>query len=73
MWRALRAACVDPALTLGAAGLGQLIRGSPADLLVVPVDGLREPGERGTTLAATRPLATIVAGRVVHRVESFDP
>ena len=71
--RALRAACVDPALTLGDPRLGRLLAGSPADLLIVPGDGLREPGVRGAALAATRPLATLVAGRIVHRAAAFDP
>ncbi len=71
--RALRAACVDPALTLGEPRLGRLLAGSPADLLVVPADGLREPGGRGAALAATRPLATLVAGGIVYRTNAFDP
>ncbi len=70
--RALRAACVDPALVLGATGHGRLVAGSPADLLVIPEDGLRDPGARGEHLAATRPLATLIDGQVVYRAPSFD-
>ena len=71
--RALRAACVDPALVLGLPGHGRLVAGSPADLLVIPDDGLRDPGVRGEHLAATRPLATLIDGEVVYRAASFDP
>ena len=71
--RALRAACVDPARVLGDARLGRLVPGSPADLLVIPVDGLDDPGERGEHVAATRPLATLIDGQMVYRQDGFDP
>ncbi|MCY7419610.1 MAG: hypothetical protein LH650_14190, partial [Chloroflexi bacterium] len=59
--------------SLGDHRLGQLVPGSPADLLVVPIDGLLEPGRRGEHLAATRPLVTLIDGEVVHRAPDFDP
>ncbi len=71
--RALRAACVDPAITLGDPALGRLRAGSPADLIVIPDAGLRDPGLRGQHLAHTRPLATLIDGQVVHRHRDFDP
>ena len=71
--RALRAACLDPALALGHAGLGRLLPGSPADLVVIPWDGLADPGTRGEHLAATRPMATLIDGAVVYRRDDFDP
>jgi len=71
--RALRAACVDPCLSLGDHRLGRLTPGSPADLLVVPIDGLLEPGRRGEHLAATRPLVTLIDGAVVNQAPDFDP
>ena len=63
--RAVRAACLDPAITAGRDDLGRLLPGAIADLLVVPVEGLLDPGERGERLAATRPLATLIDGEVV--------
>lgn len=71
--RALRAACLDPALVLGDSGHGRLLAGSAADLLVIPDNGIRDPGPRGEHLAATRPLATLIDGRVAYRAASFDP
>jgi glycerol kinase len=44
-----------------------------ADLLVVPADGLFDPGERGARLAATRPLATLIDGEVAYLASGFDP
>lgn len=83
VWRALRAACLDPALSAGASDEGRLISGSRADLLVVPCDGVlagdrvRVPGgvvldADGATLAATRPLATLIDGEIVYRSVDFD-
>ncbi len=71
--RALRAACLDPALALGHPGLGQLLPGCPADLVVVPWAGIADPGTRGEHLAATRPLATLIDGDPVYRQRDFDP
>ncbi|MFN8518367.1 MAG: amidohydrolase [Chloroflexota bacterium] len=71
--RALRAACLDPALTAGRDGLGRLVPGAPADVVVIPVAGLLDPGPRGATLAATRPLATLIDGQVAHHASGFDP
>ena len=71
--RALRAACLDPAIVLGEPELGRLLPGSPADLFVIPDDGLRDPGPRGKHLAATRPLVTLIDGQVVYRADDFDP
>lgn len=71
--RALRAACLDPALVAGRADLGRLVPGAIADLVVVPLAGLLDPGPRGATLAATRPLATVIDGAVAHQAPGFDP
>ncbi len=76
--RAIRAACLDPALSLGPSGpgsrgAGRLVPGSPADLIVIPDDGLRDPGHRGEHLAATRPMAALIDGVLVHQDPSFDP
>jgi predicted amidohydrolase YtcJ len=71
--RAMRAACLDPASVAGRQDLGRLVPGARADLIVVPLAGLLDPGARGERLAATRPLATLVDGEVAHLVTGFDP
>jgi predicted amidohydrolase YtcJ len=71
--RALRAACLDPALTAGRDDLGRLVPGASADLAVVPVEGLLDAGPRGTRLAATRPLLTLLDGEVVFQAPGFQP
>lgn len=63
--RAVRAACLDPALVAGQADLGRLLPGYRADLLVVPSAAFREPIDAGL-LAHTRPVATMIDGEVVH-------
>lgn len=71
--RALRAACLDPAVVAGRDDLGRLVPGTLADLLVVPVAGLLDPGPRGIALAATRPLATLIDGTLAYQAPGFDP
>ncbi|MDP8905394.1 MAG: amidohydrolase [Chloroflexota bacterium] len=70
--RAVRAACLDPALVAGVADAGRLTPGCRADLIVVPADGFDESAD-AAALAATRPLATLIDGEVVHRDARFDP
>ncbi len=70
--RALRAACLDPALVAGQTDLGRLLPGYRADLLIVPAATLHEPVD-AATLALTRPLATLIDGEVAHRSPAFDP
>jgi len=60
--RAIRAACLDPALVAGQSDVGRLTVGSRADLLVVPSAGFAEPFD-AATFARTRPLATLIDGR----------
>ncbi|MET0772242.1 MAG: amidohydrolase [Candidatus Limnocylindrales bacterium] len=71
--RAIRAACLDPAITAGRDDHGRLVPGAVADLVVVPVEGLLDPGERGSRLAGTRPLAVLIDGDVVHLAPGYDP
>lgn len=71
--RALRAACLDPALTAGREDVGRLVPGAVADAVVIPAAGLLDPGPRGARLAATRPLATLIDGQVAHHASGFDP
>ena len=62
--RALRAQCVDPALSAGERDRGRLIAGHRADLAVVPATALREPVEVGGALWNARPRLVLVGGRV---------
>jgi len=71
--RALRAASLDPAIIAGRHDLGHLSGGAAADMLVVPAEGIHDPGRRGARLAATRPLATLIDGEVVHLASGYQP
>lgn len=73
VWRALRAACLDPAQSIGVTDEGHLTPGARADLLIVPLRGLENHGPSGIALAATRPLATLIDGDVAFRAPGFDP
>lgn len=64
--RALRAACVDPAVSAKETDRGRLTVGQRADLAVIPAASLREPVEPGGALARTRPSLVVVDGRVVY-------
>jgi hypothetical protein len=70
--RAIRGACLDPALVAGQQDLGRLVVGYRADLLVVPAAGFAESLD-AAVLAATRPLATLLDGEVIYRAPAFDP
>lgn len=63
--RALRAACVDPALLAGESDRGRLTVGQRADLAIISAAALREPVEPGGALASTRPSLVMVNGQVV--------
>jgi predicted amidohydrolase YtcJ len=62
--RAIRAACVAPAVTAGERDRGRLIPGQRADLVVVPIEALTEPVEPGGALATARPRLVLVDGAV---------
>jgi predicted amidohydrolase YtcJ len=69
--RALRAACLDGPRSAGRDDEGHLGVGTRADLVVLPArpfDGDADPA----SLAALRPLATLLDGTVVHASGSFD-
>jgi hypothetical protein len=70
--RALRAACLDPALVAAQPDLGRLTARMRADLLVVPAASFGDQMD-AAALAATRPVATLIDGVVVHRAAHFDP
>jgi predicted amidohydrolase YtcJ len=63
--RALRAACVDPAVSARETDRGRLTVGQRADLAVIPAAALREPVEPGGALATARPSLVVMDGRVV--------
>ncbi|MEX1168919.1 MAG: amidohydrolase family protein [Chloroflexota bacterium] len=63
--RALRAACIDPAVAAREPDRGRLTVGQRADLAVIPAAAIREPVEPGGALATARPTLVIVDGRVV--------
>jgi len=68
--RAIRAACLDPAVVARQPELGRLVPGCRADLIVVPDAGFGELFD-AAALAATRPLATLLDGEVVYRSGDF--
>ena len=63
--RALRAACVGPAVSARETDRGRLIRGQRADIVVIPPRPLDEPVEPGGALATARPSLVLVDGEVV--------
>ena len=65
LWRALRAACVDPAVSAGESDRGRLVAGHRADIVVLPASALREPVEPGGALWHARPGLVLVDGEMV--------
>jgi predicted amidohydrolase YtcJ len=63
--RALRAACVDPAISAGEMDRGRLTVGQRADVVVLPAAALAEPVVPGGALATARPDMVLVDGEVV--------
>jgi predicted amidohydrolase YtcJ len=63
--RALRAACVDPAVAAREPDRGRLTVGQRADIAVIPAAAIREPVEPGGPLATVRPTLVVMDGRVV--------
>ena len=62
--RALRSACLSPALSAGERDRGRLVTGHRADLVVIPAAALDEPVEVGGALWDTRPSRVLVDGEV---------
>ena len=69
--RAIRAACIDPALVASELDIGRLLPGFRADLIVVPADGFREPSMPEYRRHSTGGDADRWRG--CHRNSSFDP
>jgi predicted amidohydrolase YtcJ len=63
--RALRSACVDPAIAAGETDRGRLSVGQRADVVVLPAAALAEPVVPGGPLATVRPDLVLVDGEVV--------
>ncbi len=64
--RALRAACVDPALSAHEKDRGRLTVGQRADVVIIPAAAIDEPVEPGGALATARPSMVLLDGRVVY-------
>lgn len=65
LWRALRAWCVDAAISAGERDRGRLVAGHRADLVVLPAAALSEPVEVGGALWNARPRLVLLDGEVV--------
>ncbi len=65
LWRAIRAACVDPAITAGERDRGRLVAGHRADVVVLPAAAIAEPVDVGGALWNARPRRVLVDGVVV--------
>jgi predicted amidohydrolase YtcJ len=64
--RALRAACVAPAVTAGETDRGRLVAGQRADLVVLPIEALTEPVVAGGALSSARPRLVLIDGQIAH-------
>lgn len=67
LWRSLRAACVDAAISAGEADRGRLTPGQRADIVVLPRAAVREPVEVGGALWHARPRLVLMDGEIVAR------
>ena len=65
LWRAIRASCVDPAMSAGEGDRGRLARGCRADLVVIPAAAVAEPVEVDGALWNARPQLVLMDGEVV--------
>jgi predicted amidohydrolase YtcJ len=65
LWRALRAACVDAAVSAGERDRGRLVPGHRADLVVLPAAAVQEPVGVGGALWEARPRAVLIDGELV--------
>ena len=62
LWRAIRAACVDPAISAGETDRGRLVPGHRADLLVIAAAAVDEPVETDGALWNARPRLVLLDG-----------
>jgi predicted amidohydrolase YtcJ len=66
--RALRAACVDPAVSARELDRGRLTVGQRADIVVINAAAIDEPVTPGGPLSTTRPDIVLIDGEVVYEV-----
>ena len=66
--RALRAACIDPAVSARELDRGRLTVGQRADVVVIPAASIDEPVTPGGPLSTTRPAMVLIDGEVVFEV-----
>jgi predicted amidohydrolase YtcJ len=66
--RALRAQCVDPAVSARERDRGRLTVGQRADLIVIPAAAIDEPVTPDGPLATARPQLVLVDGKVAFEV-----
>jgi predicted amidohydrolase YtcJ len=66
--RALRAACIDPAVSARETDRGRLTVGQRADVVVIPAAAIDEPVTPGGPLSTTRPSMVLLDGEVVLEV-----
>jgi hypothetical protein len=60
--RAIRAACLDPAVSARDDDRGRLVAGQRADLIVIPAAAVGRPVEPGGALASARPRLVMIDG-----------
>ena len=65
LWRAIRATCLDPAISAGEADRGRLVAGHRADIVVLAADVIAEPVEVDGALWHARPRLVLMDGQVV--------
>ncbi len=64
LWRSIRAACIDPAISAGEPDRGRLAPGHRADVVVLPAAAVEEPVEVDGALWNARPRLVLVDGEV---------
>jgi hypothetical protein len=64
LWRAIRASCLNPALTAAERDRGRLVPGHRADLVVIAARAVAEPVETAGALWSTRPRLVLLDGEV---------
>jgi predicted amidohydrolase YtcJ len=64
LWRAIRAACVDPAVSAGETDRGRLVAGHRADLVVLAAGAVEAPVEVDGALWHARPRLVLLDGEV---------
>ena len=65
LWRAIRAACVDPAISAGEQDRGRLVAGHRADIVILDAAAADEPVATGGALWHARPAMVLLDGVVV--------